>query len=219
MKRPGISRPLWLTAALVVPPMLAGCGMTSTYGTGQAPEVAMFREMTGGLLNKNEKKEPIEFQPRAPLVMPPSATSGASQLPPPVETASAAAPDWPMDPSERIGPTADGPLTAHNLQVEYRRLRPLAGVFPEQTQPQQPTYDEDSGKTEYYNNIVNSRRQREEFKQALADSKGYGSRGGERRYLTDPPLDYREPVATTSTPDQIPPKKKKNFLARWFTGG
>ena len=28
---------------------------TSTYGTGEAPEMALFREMTGGLLGKDEK--------------------------------------------------------------------------------------------------------------------------------------------------------------------
>ena len=38
--------------------------------------MALFREMTGGLVGKGEKKT-IQYQPRAPLVMPPA----AGQLP------------------------------------------------------------------------------------------------------------------------------------------
>ena len=132
MRRSPVSTPLWLfTVAMLAP--LGGCGM-STYGTGEVPEVALFREMSGGLLNRNDKKEPIEYQPRAPLVMPPAAEATATaQLPAPMETASAASPDWPMTPEERVGPAAgDDNLTAHNIQAEYRRLRPLANVFPDQ---------------------------------------------------------------------------------------
>ena len=217
MRRSPVSVVLWLSAGAALLP-LGGCGMT-TYGTGQAPEMALFREMGGGILNRNEKKEPIDYQPRAPLVMPPSAeTASAGQLPEPMETASAASPDWPMDPSERIGASAeyDGNNPAAG-QAEYRRLRPLAGVF--SNQGARPTYQiDETGKTEYYNSIVHNSRQREEFKQALAESKGYG--GTERRFLTDPPLTYREPVATVPGVEPVvPPKKKKNFLSRWFSGG
>lgn len=222
MNRPD-SRSLWLIAGLAVPPVLAGCSMTSTYGTGQAPEMALFREVSGGLLNKNEKKEPIEYQPRAPLVLPPSATAEAAQLPPPAETASSASPDWPVSPDDVVADVDarnedDNPFNDVS-QAEYRRLRPLSGVFPEQATVDRPTYDQDSGKTEYYNSIVRSNRQRDEFRQALADAKGYGSRGGERRYLTDPPLTYREPVA--EAPGEaavIPPKKKRGFFGRLFPG-
>jgi hypothetical protein len=216
MRRPPVSTPFWLFTAVLLTP-LGGCGL-STYGTGEVPEMALVREMTGGLLTKNEKKEPIEYQPRAPLVMPPTAEATATaQLPPPMETASAASPDWPMTLEERVGPAGDDNLTAQNAQAEYRRLRPLSNVFPDQSG--RPTYElDESGKTEYYNGIVHNRRQREEFKQALAESKGYGRT--ERRYLTDPPMTYREPVATTATSaEAIPPKKKGNFLTRWWRGG
>jgi len=207
-------------AALLLP--LGGCGM-STYGTGEVPEMALFREMSGGILSKNEtKKEPIEYQPRAPLVMPPAAETAAAQLPAPMETASAASPDWPMSLEDRVGDATeraedDNPYNDVN-QAEYRRLRPLAGVFPDQGS--RPTYElDESGKTEYYNSIVHNRRQGEEFKKALAESKGYG--GTDRRYLTDPPLAYREAVPSAATGEEaaIPKKKKGNFLTRWWSGG
>lgn len=221
MKRSPISVPLWLFTAAVLTP-LGGCGM-STYGTGEVPEMALFREMSGGILSKNEtKKEPIEYQPRAPLVMPPAAETAAAQLPAPMETASAASPDWPMSLEDRIGDATeraedDNPYNDVN-QAEYRRLRPLAGVFPDQGS--RPTYElDESGKTEYYNSIVHNRRQGEEFKKALAESKGYG--GTDRRYLTDPPLAYREAVPSAATGEEaaIPKKKKGNFLTRWWSGG
>ena len=66
----------------------------TTYGTGENPEMAIFREMTGGL--GAQKKEQIDYQPRAPLVMPPSTEA----LPPPAETASVGNADWPADPDK-----------------------------------------------------------------------------------------------------------------------
>ena len=79
---------------------------TSTYGTGEAPEMALFREMTGGLLD-SEQEEPIEYQPRAPLVMPPRPRGalpppGRDRRPRPIA-------DWPMDPDEaRLARTTPG---------------------------------------------------------------------------------------------------------------
>ena len=96
MTRSALAGPLAISALLLLPVTLGGCGMaTSTYGTGEMPEVAMFREVTGGLLNKKNPKAPIEYQPRAPLVMP--AATEAETLPPPAEAAAAATPDWPVD--------------------------------------------------------------------------------------------------------------------------
>jgi hypothetical protein len=172
-----------LPLALSGAPVLSGCSPTATYGTGEAPEIALFREVTGGLLTKNEKP-PIEYQPRAPLVMPPT----AEQLPTPVETADAASPDWPVDPGERVLASSgvDQNSRAGGSQAEYRRLKPLIGVMP------QHNPDLDTGGSPY--DIVHSRRQQQEFQQALAESKGYGRK--ERRFLTDPPTEYREPAAT-----------------------
>lgn len=211
MRRRAISAPAALAAALVAPLALAGCMRTATYGTGEMPEVAMFQELTGGVLSKGEKKEPIAYQPRAPLVMPPT----ASALPPPAETAAGADPNWPLDPNERLladAPPDDGnPMNDIN-QAEYRRLRPLASVMPGQSNSPQ---DLENGKSDYYSNIVHGRRMREEFAQALAEANGYGNR--ERRYLTDPPTEYREPEPTAMGEFESAKKNKKpGFFARLF---
>jgi hypothetical protein len=178
MKHPAICLPV--LAALIATGALSGC--TRNYGTGHAPEMALFTEMTGGLLNR-EKKAPIAYQPRAPLVMPPS----SEQLPAPAESAAAASPDWPVDPDQQVaGDTGE----AYDPQAEYQRLKPLAGLMPESkversrpTDFEQPAYD-----------VVHSKKQQEQVRQALAESKGYGR--DERKYLTDPPTGYRAPAET-----------------------
>lgn len=204
-------------AYLALPLGAAGCG-PATYGTGQAPEVAIFNEMSGGLLSRKEKPK-IDYQPRAPLVLP----SSTEQLPPPVESAQTANPDWPVDRDAEVAKATaraedDDPFNDVN-QAEYRRLKPLGAVFAGRGGPSAPTNsaNQDNGKSDYYSEIVNGKSRREEFRKALADSKGYG-RTTERRYLTDPPLAYRQ--AEGGEPGEPPPqptRKKRNFFSRLFS--
>lgn len=196
---------------------LAGCG-PATYGTGRAPEMALFTEVTGGLLG-GDKKKPIEYQPRAPLVMPPSTES----LPPPAETASTETnPQWPVDPDATTG-TSGGPTPydenpEHEIsQAEYRRLKPLTGAFRQGRGGQTQAAVQDDMHDEA-RDVVHSRKQREEFAKALAETEGYGSTG-QRRYLTDPPTAYREPAPTAPTEFKDVKKKRSFFLTRWLTGG
>jgi hypothetical protein len=197
-------------AALLATTGLAGCMKTATYGTGQAPEVALFREMTGGLLSR-EEKAPIQYQARAPLVAPPSTAT----LPPPVASAAVASAEWPVDPDQQSSgavPYGDDLPRDDINQAEYRRLKPLAGVLPAAqtdvswSEENQPAYA-----------IVGNKKQREAFDQALADAKGFDRK--ERLYLTDPPVTYREPAPTAPTEFENIKDEKGFFLTRWFTGG
>jgi hypothetical protein len=91
MQRVAFARFALLSTA-AAPVLLSGCG-PSTYGTGQVPEMAILREVSGGLLS-TEQPAAIDYSPRAPLVVPPS--TGA--LPPPVASAAAPGADWPGAP-------------------------------------------------------------------------------------------------------------------------
>jgi hypothetical protein len=186
---------------------LGGCSSTSTYGTGESPEVAIFREMTGGILSP--KKEPVVHQPRAPLVLPPT----VAELPAPAPPAEVANAQWPDDPDQRAGaPKLFGDDTPGDdvTQAEYQRLKPLAGVARAQRQAQggadrgwsdQPAYE-----------MVNTKKQREAFKAAVDDVEGISE---ERRYLTDPPDTVRQPAATAPQEfEEIDKKKEGNFLTR-----
>ena len=69
--------------------------------------MAMFREVTGGILDKNKKKQPIDYQPRAPLVMPPDGRVSSRRRwrapKPPVPTGQSTATNSPPRPTQ--GPT------------------------------------------------------------------------------------------------------------------
>ena len=208
MHRPG--RTSALPVLILLTAGLGGCG--ATYGTGESPEMQLFGEMTGGLLDR-DKKEPIDYNPRAPLVMPPTQTAGA--LPPPVATASAANANWPIDPDEvSAGPDTpedDNPNNDIN-QAEYRRLLPLAGALP----GAQDNWadNSDNNMDDEARDIIHSSEQQAAVRRAMNEAEGFTRT--ERRFLTDPPLDYREPSATAPTGAAAVPKKR-NFLARWFS--
>jgi hypothetical protein len=189
---------------------LGGCIQTSTYGTGESPEMAIFRELSGGLGGFGaEKKEPIVYQPRAPLVMPPAE---GEALPPPVETAAVANPNWPRDPDQ----TAEGRREFGDENPrddispeEARRLAPLAGMGQTDWEPgwdenKQPAYD-----------IVNKEK-RDTFRAALDEAEGIRQ---ERRYLTDLPDSVREPAPTAPAEFEDIKRERGFFLTRWITGG
>jgi len=213
MGRAKVSNTLTLLA-LAAPVALGGCAMTSTYGTGQAPEMALFSEMTGGLLGKKEKA-PIDYQARAPLVMPADA-----QLPQPVEAAAVADANWPDDPSQRKRTRADINYEDPESEVtqdDYRRLRPLSGVFASNaTTTNSSNSDVAAERDEYYRFVHQTQGQSSTFKKALADANGTGRT--ERRYLTDPPTAYRLPTDTAPTGEIGNGVKKKGFWRRFFPG-
>ena len=199
-----------LAASLVVVPM-AGCS-TASYGTGESPEAAIFREMTGGLLSP-KKKAPI-YEARAPLVLPPSGE--ASRLPPPAPAAEVADAQWPRDPDQT---EPDVKVFAENSrddisQEDYRRLKPLAGLAPKrQAADRRLDYGKDASFQPAYE-MVGTRKQRETFKAALNDANGIHA---ERRFLTDPPETVKAPAPTAPQEfDKIDKKKKGNILTRWF---
>jgi hypothetical protein len=202
----------WIGAAalLAVTAGFGGCISTATYGTGEMPEAAILSEMTGGLAGG--KREKIEYQPRAPLVMPAS----AAQLPAPVETAELANPQWPVDPDQTVegekivSDEARGVATPE----EYRRLKPL-GALAGRGGAQRPESDRD------WNFGAPGRSlqaQEKAFKAALDERDGVGTTG--RRFLTDPPETVRTPAPTAQTEfAEIKKKRNGNILTRWFTGG
>ncbi len=179
---------------------------TANYGTGESPEVAIFREMTGGMLSP--KKEPVVHKPRAPLVLPPS----AGQLPAPAPAPQVASAQWPDDPDKRakaarVYSDEPGEVTPD----DYRRLKPL-------TAGTRGTAQAGSGpKAEPTSAVAAHQDQRKKFEAALNNANGFST---ERRYLTDPPETVREPASTAPQEfDEIDKKKKGNVLTRLFRRG
>jgi hypothetical protein len=115
--------------------------------------------------------------------------------------------NWPLDPDQERAQRTYG--EDYDPQAEYQRLKPLAGLMPESrvktdtSENIQPAYD-----------IVHNKRQRQQFQQALAEAKGYGST--ERRFLTEPPTAYREP-ASTAPMEEVKGSGSGGFL-KWIFG-
>jgi hypothetical protein len=221
MGYPRIPRAPLVLVALAPLAFAGGCS-TTTYGTGESPEMALFSELTGniGILPGQKKKQPIEYQPRAPLVMP----SNVAQLPEPTETASVTNPDWPVQPGEQqVASAAQADDDPRNdiSQAEYRRLRPVSGAFAAAGANQRGAGSNDelnNDRTEYYRDIVHGNEKRKKFRASVADMNGLSR--NERRYLTDPPLTYREPAATAPEAyQQAKTKKKKRFFGLFGGGG
>jgi hypothetical protein len=194
---------------------LGGCMSGATYGTGEVPEMAVFREMTGGLAS--EKKKPIEYQPRAPLVMPPA--QAQATLPAPVTTADATAGStaWPQDPDQTKRSKDYGPENARTAisQADYDRLKPL-GALARNDGSNRPAIiggNEDHNDHPAYA-IVHSKQQQVAVRTAMDEANGLGPMK-ERRYLTDPPDTLRQPAA--SAPAEFDDIKKKH-QGNWFAG-
>lgn len=182
--------------------VLSGCISTATYGTGEHPEVAMFREVTGGL--GAPKREPIQYQPRAPLVMPPS-----GELPPPVDGAQVASADWPVDPDRTAPPSR---LDDDTITPEKRReLQALYEQLPER--------ERTAAKREPHRSTLKALeiqgQQKKTFSAAIADAKG--SNCTDRRFLTQPPTEYCQPAETApQTFEGMDEEKKPGFFGRLF---
>jgi len=194
---------------------LAGCSSSTTYGTGERPETAILRELTGGYgLTGKKEKEPIAYQPRSPLVMPPAAT-----LRPPVETAEArAGAAWPSDP-DRAGPIPDDTfagLSPAEQRAKVKELRGLAGMTGttgRQAPTVGPSNEEQRGN--FYAWLRDHKKERDDFKAAYDEQSGAGAK---RRYLTEPPDEYRQPAATApASPPEAKPKR--SFFSRLFRRG
>lgn len=212
-----IDRRLIAAAFFSALPALGGCMSSTTYGTGQAPGLAVFSEMTGGLVGGDKDKEPINYQPRAPLVLPPD-----GQLRPPIETVSAEGGPWPSasnaDAIGDRGTDPDDEVARDDITPEYVRwLRPIAGLLPAGPDDRAGSGNDRADKINRKYETLKNPDQLKQFRADLAEAKGLIST--RRRWLTDPPVGYRTPAESAPTEFEEIDKndkngKKKNFFAR-----
>jgi hypothetical protein len=216
-------------AALAI--LLAGCSDT-TYGTGVNPGTQTLKDIAG-IAMMGGKKPTIDYEPRAKIVAPPPGATAA--LPPPAasgkgtQTADAGGddgvanpPNWPKDP-DIASAKFQADIAARGAQggdIAARQAHAAAGPGPEPNLPPgmlsqsteaagNPTrrgLDDSKPLTEEQNNQV---------RKAFADAKGSLSVDANgkpvRRYLTDPPVQYREPDPT----QPVTFTEKKKFHWWW----
>ena len=181
-------------APLVVSALaLAGCMGSPTYGTDKTAAEQLAGDLSGALSLAPQKREHIDYKPRPELVKP--APGQKESLPQPqdsiTQTASA---QWPESPEQRRA-RLRAEATAHendpNYQAQIVEDDPNAvptaehGKAPKLGHDRSPAWSpEDSGGATARRAAINAK---------LAESR-QGS-PTTRKYLSEPPLTYRQPAA------------------------
>lgn len=209
-RRAAIVAPVLFASALA-----AGCMSSPTYGTDKTANEQLVNDVSGMFALGGEKKERIDYKPRPDLVRPSSKT-----LPPPQQSlASADNTAWPESPEQRrarIRATA----TANQENPSFRpEVAPdvdpsrRAGVI---VDPNARRFERPTNGTE-----ATARQQRAEFNTRLAEQRQGSS--ANRKFLSEPPLAYREPAPTAAVndvgEDEAVKERRAKSAARKTSGG
>jgi len=161
---------------------LSACSGT-TYGTGKSAEQQLVEDLTGVLSLGPKDKPSIDYSPRPGIVKPPS----TEVLPPPQDSvASSANPAWPESPEERLA-RVRAEATANQNNPLYRP-NIIRDVSSDSGQAQALSVDSRTRKA-----------QRDEFlRRRQMAAQGSPTT---RRYLSDPPVEYRQPEPTAPADD------------------
>lgn len=170
--------------------LLAGCVSSPTYGTDKTATEQLATDLSSALTFAPPKREKIDYKPRPELVKPAPGQKG--NLPAPqdnvVQTASTQWPESPEQRRDRI--RANATANQNNRFYESEIINDL----PAESRGEAPK--EVSDKFDLTENARVAKAQRPEIQKRLAQSR-QGS-PTTRRYLSEPPLDYR--VAATTAP-------------------
>jgi hypothetical protein len=183
---------LMVGLALVVAAGLAsGCMSSPTYGTDKTASEQLATDLTSIASISPKKKAPIDYTPRPELVKP---AKGEAALPPPQESVvTAGNPNWPEAPEQRLARVrAEADENADN--PNYR-----SSVVPDMTMSTK--YESPKGSMRYGDSgitkVGDAAAQREEVQKRIKESQQGESTS--RKFLSEPPLDYRQASADAPT--------------------
>lgn len=187
-------------------------GACTTYGTGTTPAVQTVEDLAGIAALSGAKQDPIKYKPRPKIVAPPSTDT----LPPPKDdrqqVASVANPDWPDDP--------DAKYAAFKADVAAREKagEPLPQVKLPSNKATQPVPRNIDPSEAAMPKPGESEKARKLFADARASVAVDENGNPVRRYLSDPPPQYRipDPDAPVEIIDKPEAKKKFKWPWQWF---
>ena len=191
-RKSALRLPVAMSAIVVSGMALGGCMGSPTYGTDKTANQQLVEDLTGILSLAPDENPGIQYKPRPELVKPET----MAVLPPPqdgVTTASAAWPESPEARRARIRAEAtanqDNPLyrsgVTADISVNEQYRGPLEGPDADPLVVMQTR---------------NPQSQRAEMQRRLAIQNSSGDPTS-RRYLSEPPIEYRAPAATAPTDD------------------
>jgi hypothetical protein len=201
---------LWLGAPMLASGlMLAGCMGSPTYGTDKTATEQLANDVTGILSLAPKRREPIDYKPRPDLVRPGNITA----LPPPQQNvATSSNPAWPESPEQRLARIrAEATANQNNPTYDSPIVPDVAMNSPA------PTSRGPVGRSQHFQDsgigAAGSRaEQRAAYKQRLIETK-QGSETN-RKYLSEPPLTYRQPSANAPADELGEPEWKKERRAK-----
>lgn len=176
-----------------------------TYGTGKAPGAQTFEDLVGIAALSTAQKEPIDYKPRPKVLAPPS----NDLLPPPANGNTAIlATNWPVDPDAQAAKirAEAAARDAAGKPMPFVRLSKTPG----DVQPPAPSGDPNKPLTP--DELAAARKMFADARGGVAvDENG----NPVRRYLSDPPSEYRLPDPNSPVEITVKPKKKRKFL--WWS--
>jgi hypothetical protein len=187
------------TRLLVLAPLVAsgfalsGCMSSPTYGTDKTATEQLVDDLNNAVSLAPTRREPIDYKPRPPLVKP--APGEKETLPPPQEditrTASA---EWPESPEQRRA-RLRAYATEHRDDPNFdpQIENDIGGV------PIVPRSYSDKKNSSPFTYQREAARQRAEVKRRLAENKQGDPTT--RKYLSEPPLTYRQAADTAPQND------------------
>jgi hypothetical protein len=201
---------------------LSGCMSSPTYGTDKTAGEQLVTDVTGILSLTPPQREAIAYQPRPELVKP---TSGeVANLPEPqqgvVESNAEAWPESPEIKRARLRADADANRGTPGWQPEIDPDLARASAAPRETTKLGASARYlDSGGTPLHDPRATPTQQREKFQQQLAENR-QGS-PTTRKFLSEPPLEYRKAAETAPTDDlgEDELKKERRIKAAARKGG
>ena len=191
---------LALVSGLLASAVLSGCVGGTTYGTGVAQEEATVEDLANILAIRKKQKKQIEYDPRPDLVIPED-----KQLVEPSQNADTGDQAWPETPEERIAQVRQEATEAQTNTVDQlkfgRTKKRFQAEFDEDDlargnwQAEAPpghgipnvSCDPDGIVMRQCNAVEISRAVR----LARNEIASVGKTGYQRRYLTEPPIEYR----------------------------
>lgn len=176
----------------------AGCVASPTYGTDKTQNQQLLEDITGMLALGPKKGPKIDYKPRPELVEPET----TAVLPPPqdnVTTASSQA--WPESPEDRLARLRSE--ADENRDSPFFRPNVVNDATSRNTEV---TYDDPILAN------MGSKERFEEMKRRRVERAG--GNASSRQYLSEPPVDYREPADTAPVGELGEPEWKKERQAR-----
>lgn len=195
---------------------LSGC-LGPTYGTGKSQGETLFDDLNNMVsLGQENRTAEIAYAPRPELVTPENTTV----LPPPQQVRNTTGdPNWPESPEQRAARLqakayqGDGPIPA---DIATARKEGVTQAYLDRTSGDQYDFDKNSDA-----DPVMSPQELRSTRELVAERARLARQGSptQRRYLSEPPLEYRKPAATAPVGDPGVDESVKERRLRGSSGG